>query len=115
VEFQHSGLENRRFSSGIETAVYRVVQEALNNVARHAVAPSATVHVWADEDTIRAQVKDLGIGFDSTAALNTAVSSGLSGIRERVTLFGGEIAIESASGRGTWLSISLPVDGGGAK
>jgi len=115
VDFQHSGLENRRFPHGIETAIYRVVQEALTNVSRHAAVTSATVRVWADLGTIGAQIADLGKGFDSTAALSTAISSGLSGMRERVGLLGGEFVIESAPGRGTRLNMSLPVDGGEAK
>lgn len=113
VDFRHSGLDSQRFRVEIETAVYRIVQEALTNVTRHSGATEVAVRVWADQTTLRVQVKDRGSGFEPEVALAAGTSTGLSGMRERVTLLGGRFAIESAPGRGTQLRVSLPVGGRG--
>jgi len=110
-DFQHSGLENRRFPAEIETAAYRIVQEALTNAARHSGVKEVAVRVLADQTMLRVQVADRGSGFEPEVALAAGTSTGLSGIRERATLLGGEFEIESAPGRGTQLRVSLPVGG----
>jgi len=106
VDFKHSGLEKQRFAPEVETAAYRVVQEALTNVARHANAPEATVTVWAHHDRLSIEVADEGNGFDpdSTMARET---SGLAGMRERATLAGGQLKIQSHVGGGTRLLAEL--------
>ncbi len=115
VNFQSAGLE-RRFAPEVETAAYRIVQEALTNVARHARVGEATVRVWLDHDTLKAQVEDQGVGFDPEAVLAADRSNGLPGIDERVRLLGGRLVIDSAPGAGAHLLAELPADGpAGAK
>jgi signal transduction histidine kinase len=108
VNFKHSGLERERFAPEVETAAYRVVQEALTNVARHANVHEATVRVSTHQDTLSIEVADGGQGFD----LETVVAretSGLAGMRERATLAGGELKIESSPGEGTRLLAELSI------
>lgn len=110
VEFKHSGLEGRRFPAEVETAAYRIVQEALTNVARHAQALEATVRVWADGHGLGLQIEDRGRGFDTEAALSADNTSGLAGMRERAHLLGGSFLIESSPGAGTRLTAEFPDD-----
>jgi PAS domain S-box-containing protein len=109
VNFKHSGLGDRRFSPDIETAAYRVVQEALTNVVRHSGAKEVTVRLWASDHSLCVQVEDLGAGFEPDKALAAGTSSGLSGLRERAALLGGRLRIESTPGSGTHLTAEFPV------
>jgi PAS domain S-box-containing protein len=108
VHFKHSGLENR-FSSPIETAAFRVIQEALTNIARHAKTGEAFVRLWVDSQFLRLQVEDHGVGFDPQVALTSNLTSGLSGMQERVSLCNGQFEIESEPGMGTCLTVELPL------
>lgn len=112
VGFKHFGLEGRRFPAEIETAAYRIVQEALTNVLRHARAKEANVTVWVSDQnrTLAIHVDDPGVGFDVDLALNARNSSGLSGMSERAALLGGRLTIESVRGEGTCLTAELPVE-----
>lgn len=107
VNFRHSGLEGRRFSAAVETAAYRIVQEALTNVARHANVGNALVRVWTTETTLSIQVEDSGIGFDSQIVLAGKDTSGVAGMRERAVLLGGQLTIESSALTGTRLTAEL--------
>lgn len=107
VLFKHTGVD-QRFSSESETVVYRLVQEALTNVARYANVQEATVRLWSDEKSIGVQIEDSGDGFDPDRVLASNSSSGLAGMQERVFLLGGELTIESSPGRGTCLSAEIP-------
>jgi len=107
VEFAHAGLDGR-MSPIVETAAFRIVQEALTNVARHAGVPSVNVRVWRDGESLSVQIADGGKGFDVAAALAAGKSSGLSGMRERAAALGGKMEIESASD-GTRLTAELPL------
>lgn len=109
VQFKHSGLEGQRFPAEIETASYRIVQEALTNVARHAEAAEAAVLVWADEQSLTLQIEDRGKGFDTEAALADDNTSGLAGMRERAALLGGHFTVESRPGAGTRLTAEFNV------
>ena len=109
VQFRHQAVEDARFPPEIETAAYRIVQEALTNVARHSGASNAVVRVWASADTLSVQIEDKGCGFDAEAALAAATSSGLSGMRERAGLLGGRLSIESSRDHGTILTAELPL------
>jgi len=111
VTFKHTGMEGRRFAPEIETAVYRIAQEGLTNVARHAGVSEATVRLWADRDRLGVQIEDRGAGFDPEAALAAGSTSGLAGMRERVTLLGGQLTVESAPGTGTRLTAEVPLSG----
>jgi signal transduction histidine kinase len=109
VDFRHDGVEGRRFRGEIETAVFRIVQEALTNVARHARVEDATVYVWANSEIIGAQVKDSGVGFSQEVLAATA-STGLHGMRERATLLGGQLTLESTPGVGTHVRVEIPLE-----
>jgi PAS domain S-box-containing protein len=114
VQFQHSGL-GRRFRHDVETAAYRVVQEALTNVARYAAVDAATVRLWTDRDRLYVQVEDHGVGFDLEAVRSAGATSGLSGMQERVELLGGRLTIDSVRGEGTCLTAELPLGAEGEK
>jgi PAS domain S-box-containing protein len=109
VDFEHAGLE-RRFRPEVETAAYRIAQEALTNVARHAGVAEVRVRLWADGTKLGLRVEDRGAGFDAAEALAGRVTGGLSGMRERAALLRGKLALESAPGRGTALAVELPLD-----
>lgn len=110
VDFGHSGLE-QRFPPEIETAAYRIIQEALTNIARHANENEAAIRLWVDDDVLQLQVEDWGAGFDVNAALEANRSSGLSGMRERAGSLGGRLRIESVPGVGTRVEAELPLSG----
>ncbi|CAN5671687.1 hypothetical protein BH18ACI4_BH18ACI4_28000 [soil metagenome] len=109
VNFKHSGLEKRRFAPEVETAAYRLVQEALTNVARHAHAPEATVRLSTHLQTLLIEVEDLGNGFDMESVLMASETSGLAGMRERVVLLEGRLTVESRPGGGTRLTAQLSI------
>ncbi len=109
VSFEHRGLA-RRFIPEVETAAYRIVQEALTNVARHAHVRQVTVRAWIDPGTLCVQIIDQGSGFDAEAPVNAGVTSGVTGMRERAGLLGGHLTVESAPGKGTRVSAELPLD-----
>jgi signal transduction histidine kinase len=100
VELELS-LPAERFSSEIETTVFRMVQEALTNVARHSGAHAAVVTVTADDAALQVEIADRGRGFDTTAALARHDSLGLAGLAERVRLAGGHLDLFSRPGHGT--------------
>jgi PAS domain S-box-containing protein len=108
VHFKHSGVESR-FSAQVETVAYRVVQEALTNVVRHAQTNEAFVRLWADKQFLRLQVEDHGLGFDPQIIQIPNQTSGLSGMQERVSLCSGLFEIESEPGKGTCLTVELPL------
>jgi two-component system, NarL family, sensor histidine kinase UhpB len=91
------------------TAVYRIVQEALGNVARHAGATHAQVRVSVEKAQVRVLVSDDGRGFDP-AGRHRAGATGMAGMRERVLALGGGLVIDSAPGCGTRLEASIPLD-----
>ena len=104
IEFRHDGM-NERLSPVIETAVYRIVQEALTNVVKHAQATLASVYIRHDGHLLQVNVKDNGIGFDPATAHR---GLGLIGIRERVTHLHGEVHFDSSPGVGTRVTVTLP-------
>lgn len=106
---EHRGLKNQRFTTEIETAAYRIVQEALTNVARHAGVDRVVVRLWVIQNILGVQIEDRGVGFELESAFASRTSSGLSGMRERVTLLGGQFEVESKVGVGTTLTAQLPV------
>jgi PAS domain S-box-containing protein len=108
VEFKHRGVDSR-FAPEVETAAYRIVQEGLTNVARHAATDQATVRVWATSDTLGLQIEDRGRGFDPEAMPAATRSNGLAGMRERVELLNGRLAIESRPAGGTLITAELPL------
>ena len=108
VEFVHSGMEERP-APEVETCLFRVVQEATTNVARHADATSCRVYLQRLPASALLTVEDNGAGFDPGDARRRAPEGvGLLGIEERVTDARGTFRIESAPGRGTRITVELP-------
>jgi signal transduction histidine kinase len=97
--------EDERLDQDLETAVYRMVQEALTNVAKHARAERVRVAVGEVDGELRIEVRDDGVGFDPGS---TDEGFGLAGMQERAALAGGTLSIESA-GTGTLLTVCLPI------
>lgn len=103
VDLHLRGLD-RRLPRDVELALYRITQESLTNVARHAEAASVSVVVEADERRVRLIVDDDGRGMEAAGDPGL----GLTSIRERAVLLGGTIEVESAPGQGTALYVTVP-------
>ena len=125
VEFLSEGIMRRtglkisveseaitRLPVAIETAIYRIVQEALNNVAKHSRAQRVFIRLSRQPNVVYCFVRDDGVGFDPKAISLKAEGRGLGllGIRERLNAVGGSVQINSAPGRGTELEISVPLE-----
>src|SRR5690606_13016696 len=109
LDVEVHGETDGRLPQSIETVLYRTVQEALNNVARHARASKAEIRVWIDRNTIHCTVRDDGVGFRVSDLRNgTFTSLGLVGIKERVDALHGESRIISEPGKGTELQVAIP-------
>jgi PAS domain S-box-containing protein len=111
IEVHVSADATPRLETAVETACFRVAQEALTNIMRHGQAR----HVWVDLDdddgVAVLKIRDDGAGFDVVAARERAIggfSLGLLGMQERVTSLGGEFDVQSVAGLGTWLSARFP-------
>lgn len=109
AEFHAMGGPHSGISPEIETTIYRVVQEALTNVTRHARATQVSVVLKYLPDELRAIVEDNGCGFDADAVSRTSKRLGLLGLRERMELVGGTVEIESSLGHGTTLFFGVPL------
>ena len=90
------------------TAVFRIVQESLNNIAKHADASQAVIILEKTLDAIKLVIRDDGCGF-SPAAARKPQSLGLMGLRERAQLLGGSVVIDSACGKGTCIEVNIPL------
>jgi len=103
-----------KLSREVETNLYRITQEALNNVFKHADAGQVSVLLHSKKDAVSLIVEDDGLGFDLGEARNgddPAHGFGLIGMRERTELLGGEFDIESVSGKGTSIMVKIPTAG----
>jgi two-component system, NarL family, sensor histidine kinase UhpB len=102
-----------RLPSAVETALYRTVQEGLNNAVKHAKATAVWIRAWKENYVLCCSVRDDGLGFDSSQIhmLTGRKGLGLIAMRERVSAIGGTLRIESRPGHGTELSIRLPLEG----
>ncbi len=112
VDFHTIGIEEQRLPSSVETALYRLALEALNNVLKHAQATSVSLIIERRADMAHMIVEDDGTGFDVAAARHSAHTEqrlGLVGMDERVAQLGGTLTIESAPGRGTTVFVRIPV------
>ncbi|HTV00476.1 MAG TPA: ATP-binding protein [Luteitalea sp.] len=107
VEFEDDG-ESRRLSPDVEANVYRLAQEALHNVAKHAAASRVRVTLSFGESEIQFSIEDDGRGFDPAAAASAGDGIGLISMRERAALIGGHIEIRSGVGSGTIVALSVP-------
>jgi signal transduction histidine kinase len=118
IEFRSAGFDEVRFSPDFETAIYRVVQEALTNAAKHAGANKVQVEMSCENGEVVIIVRDNGKGFDVEAAKEEGIyktSLGLASMEERITLTGGKFEIVSGPEIGTTIYIRIPVqESGGA-
>jgi signal transduction histidine kinase len=110
VEFRHSG-DDRRLLAETERAAYRIVQETLTNIARHAKATRGLVHIDVKPSSLTIAIEDDGVGFDVADVERPGKRRGfgLLSIRERVAGLGGTVDIDSAAGRGSRLHVALPI------
>ncbi len=107
VQFEAIGMDDERLPPAMETAIYRIVQEALTNVARHARATRADVLLERRADRVITVVEDDGVGFDLSSAMQNG-RLGLFGMRERAEMLGGTLLVESALGAGTTVLVEIP-------
>ena len=108
VDFQHDGL-NQAFSPDIKIALYRIIQEALDNIALHADTDTATLQIWLEDDRINLQIIDNGIGFNIDYLLISESSGGLTEMNERVLALHGNLTLTSAPDNGTQIFARLPI------
>ncbi len=117
VELDAAGLEAERMDPDIETLVFRVVQEALTNIIKHAGVQTASVTLLREGGMLSLTVSDKGKGFDPEAKLRPGgsnESSGLRGMRDRIELFGGTMQMRSSGEDGSTLVMRVPLpDNGG--
>ncbi|MPZ20353.1 MAG: sensor histidine kinase [Luteitalea sp.] len=109
VMFEHEGL-GERLDPDVEIIVFRVTQEALTNVAKHAEASRVHVGLACDGERLALSIQDDGKGFDAAAALRATGEDqgcGVRGMRDRVQLFGGTFTLSSTPGQGTRIEIEL--------
>jgi signal transduction histidine kinase len=111
VDFHSFGLQGQRLPGEVETALYRVVLEALMNALKHARARHTSIILERRDNHAVAIVEDDGVGFDAEAALTSPSSGrlGLLGMRERVALVGGALEVESTPGAGTTVFARIPL------
>ncbi len=108
VSFRHNRI-SERLPPDMEIAVYRIVQEALTNIARYAQASEAFVQLVQKKDVLGIAIIDHGIGFDPGIDINKATTAGLTGMRERANILGGNLVVKSAPKKGTQILVTLPL------
>ena len=101
----------KRLEPEVETALFRIAQEALTNVVRHAGASLVEVVLSFESDSLSLEVTDNGVGFDAEATGRAPSSVGLIGMRERADLVGGVLVVRSWPGKGTKIGVTVPLGG----
>ncbi|MFP5210174.1 MAG: ATP-binding protein [Acidobacteriota bacterium] len=108
----HSTLQDR-LPPRLAIALYRIVQEALTNIRRHANASTVRIRISKDGRSVRCVVADDGVGFNADEVLHSGLPTlGLRGILERLQAIGGRLRIRSARGQGSKLEVTVPYSGG---
>jgi signal transduction histidine kinase len=112
-EFFENGLDRCEIPDEIATNIYRITQEALNNIAKHSQATQATVQLEQRQGTLSVVIDDNGCGFVAGESARRAVGDGhglgLLGMRERAAVVGGDIQVESHSDKGTTIFVRVPI------
>ena len=101
-----------RFSPEAELVLFRIVQEALRNIAKHAQASRAEVKVEFDKHRVRTTISDDGVGFELPESLGDLVQTGklgLAGMQERMQLLGGSLKLKPKVGKGTTIVVDVPI------
>ena len=112
IDFHSNGLLDQRLSSQLESTIYRIVQEAVNNVIKHAKAQNVSIILEKRVNKVLVIIEDDGMGFDVEALLKTPAKNrrfGLLGMQERVALVGGSLSIESTPGVGTTVLVHIDI------
>ena len=109
IYFESAGFDETRLPQTVEIVCYRIVQEALTNVARHAQASQSWIGLTRQASQLTLSIRDDGQGFDPTSLDPRPDGLGLLGMKERATMLGGKLEIETTSGRGTRLIITVPL------
>ncbi|HEY1598108.1 MAG TPA: GAF domain-containing sensor histidine kinase [Pirellulales bacterium] len=104
--FEH-GADFERLTPALEVAIFRIVQEAVTNATKHSGSANVEIVLRREADHVHLHVRDWGTGFKATSISESGL--GLLGIRERVRLLGGTVAIDSEPGKGTTVSVDLPI------
>jgi signal transduction histidine kinase len=110
IAIEVQGHEGQRLSPAVETALYRIVQEALLNVGKHAHAKRAKVKLAREGNKVICSVADDGVGFRPSKRPERGRGLGLVGIRERIDSLGGILKVKSEPGRGAELTVTLPLE-----
>jgi len=111
VDLQVEGDE--KLSAEVADGLFRIVQEALNNVSKHANTDRARVTLHIEEGTVTLAVEDDGVGFDSSVEPSEGGGFGLTSIRERAKILGSRLEIRSSPGKGTRILLEIPATSGG--
>jgi len=109
VSLDIGGLEDRRFAGQVELTIYRILQEALTNIAKHSAAGQVSIRLAKYDTQVVLEIFDNGGGFEVAARQDKSDCLGLYGMRERVLLLGGELDIRSAAGAGTKINVTIPI------
>ncbi len=104
-----STLDAQSLDVGRATAAFRIFQEALTNVARHAHATRVDVAIWTEEGRLRLEIRDDGRGI-AEESVGDATSLGLLGMKERVFAFGGSVDLRGSPGHGTTVDVAIPLE-----
>ena len=108
MEFVAGDLDTPRLAPLAAATMYRILQETLTNVARHARATKVAVDLERNESGLQLTVQDDGVGFEASRVPRDGAALGLRGMLERVTLLGGSIQIQSSPGQGTRVRAHIP-------
>jgi PAS domain S-box-containing protein len=111
IDFKHTGIKRKRVTPEIEISAYRIIQEALTNVVRHADVKTTSVRLQVEADMLWIQVQDEGKGFDLQQAMKAEDSMGLLSMTERAEQVGGWLEVQTAPGEGTLITCQLPLGG----
>lgn len=116
VDFHSSGFDDGRLPVASETTIYRIAQEALTNVIKHSEADQVSLFLERRDGEIVTVIEDNGKGFDVEESIRSSFKDGklgVLGMRERASLLGGTLTIESAPGVGTSVFVRIPIEGQG--
>jgi PAS domain S-box-containing protein len=113
VDLRTAGMEGVALNPATEINLFRIVQEALNNILKHADTSTATVKLVASHPRLIMKIHDDGQGFDPALLTNNASGLGIVGMQERVDLLGGDFDIQTAPGKGTRITIDIPIEEAG--